>query len=245
MAWRLVADRLVIPTDSAARHIVSHDGWRANESKGSTPGPLAGLFPFWHTLPPALERGTLKRYLRLANEYVGSPMLSALYGVWACWAGERALAARLLDEGYAQMHVGRFLQQLEQRPDREPDKPRAGPFFANMGGFLSGLLFGLPAIRVGPEEPTDWPRRSVILPAAWKSIVVERAWIRGKPARIVARHGAGRSDGAFFRRRAAGGCYPAPLWCHPALRNTATSIRTNCRWPRRRWRRDSRYNDAS
>ncbi len=193
VAWRAVADRLVVPTDASARHIVSHDAWRANEEKGSTPGPLAGLFPFWHEVPPAVERRTLQRYLRLADDYVGSPMLSALYGVWACWAGERELAARLLDEGYAQMHVGRFLQQLEQRPDREPDKPRAGPFFANMGGFLSGLLFGMPAIRVGPEEPTDWPRRPVILPAGWKSIVVDRAWIRGKPARIEARHGAARA----------------------------------------------------
>ena len=30
----------------------------------------------------------------------------------------------------------------------------------------------------------------VILPSGWKSIEVERLWVRGRPARLVARHGA-------------------------------------------------------
>ena len=40
----------------------------------------------------------------------------------------------------------RFLQTLEYRPDRFPEQPMAGPFFANLGGFLMGLILGFPGI---------------------------------------------------------------------------------------------------
>jgi trehalose/maltose hydrolase-like predicted phosphorylase len=192
--WRRVADGLVLPMDADRTHVISHDGWRSTESKGATPGPLAGIFPVWYPLPADVEQATLRRYLDLADSYVGSPMLSAFYGVWACWAGDRARAARLLDEGYAQLHAGRFLQTLETRPDRAPETPRAGPFFANLGAYLSGLLYGFPALRIGPEDPATWPQRPVVLPEGWRSIEVERAWIRGRPVSIVARHGADRAE---------------------------------------------------
>jgi trehalose/maltose hydrolase-like predicted phosphorylase len=188
--WRRMAERMYIPTDATGRHIISHDGWRSTESKGATPSPLAGLFPFWYPADQTLEAATLSRYLELAPEYIGSPMLSALYGVWAAWCGDRDLSLRLLDDGYARFSAGRFDQILEARPDTQPDLPRAGPFFANMGGFLTGLLYGFSGIRPTSKEPSSWPRRAVVLPAGWESIEVERVWVRGRPARLEARQGA-------------------------------------------------------
>ena len=86
-----------------------------------------------------------------------------------------------------------------------PDTPPSRSFFANLGGFLSGLLYGLPGIRLGADEPSTWPSRPVVLPAGWRSIEVERAWVRAKPARIVATHGAERAliDMPHARRRRA------------------------------------------
>jgi len=138
-------------------------------------------------------RATAAYYLDLAPEYIGSPMLSALYGVWAAWLGDRRRSAALFREGYADLVTGRFLQTLEQKPELEPDKPASGPFFANLGGFLTALTYGLPGIRLGSEAPADWARRRVVLPEGWRSIEVERAWIRMEPARIVAEHGAPRA----------------------------------------------------
>jgi trehalose/maltose hydrolase-like predicted phosphorylase len=192
-AWREVLDGLSLPRHSRHGAVLSHDGFHPNEEKGATPGPLAGLFPLWHELDPETEPATLEYYLRLAPDYIGSAMLSPLYGVWAAWAGDRALSARLYDEGYARLVADRFLQTLEQAPELEPDKPDSGPFFANLGGFLMGLVFGLPGIRVGPDEPASWAVRPVVLPAGWESIEIERAWIRGRPATIVARQGAQRA----------------------------------------------------
>ena len=40
-------------------------------------------------------------------------MLSALYGVWAAYTGDRALSAELMEDG--RFCVGRFMQTLEYR----------------------------------------------------------------------------------------------------------------------------------
>jgi len=200
-AWRNVRDGLRVSPSQRLGAILSHDGFNPGEEKGHTPGPLAGIFPAWFALDPGVEQATLRYYLDLAEGYIGSPMLSPLYGVWACWAGDRRLAARLYEEGYANLIGERFRQTLEQSRGMFPDSPPSGPFFANLGGFLMGLLYGLPGIRLGPGEPATWPARPVVLPAGWRSIEVERAWAHGEPVRIVARHGAERAEIGNGRRR--------------------------------------------
>lgn len=191
--WREVEAGLHVRPSAETGAILSHDGYHPNEEKGATPGPLAALFPLWWDMTPDVERATLDYYLDKAPGYIGSPMLSPLYGVWAAWRGDRRLALRLYEEGYAELVAGRFLQTLEQSPTRYPEKPRSGPFFANLGGFLMGLVYGLPGIRLGAGDPQTWPSRQVVLPAGWQSIEIERAWVRGRPTRIVAQHGAERA----------------------------------------------------
>jgi hypothetical protein len=186
--WEDIATRLVVPADRRTGVIQAHDGYRPGEEKGATPGPLAGLFPFWYGVDGAVERATIEFYLDLAPEYVGSPMLSALYGVWAAWLGDRERSLALFEDGYGAFVQDRFLQTYEYRPDRFPEQPRAGPFFANLSGLLVGLLYGLPGLRLGSGNPSTWPSRRVVLPAGWDAIEVERLWIRGTAARLIARH---------------------------------------------------------
>jgi trehalose/maltose hydrolase-like predicted phosphorylase len=200
-AWPALIAGLDVPKSRDLGAVMSHDGFHPREEKGSTPGPMFGVFPFGYELDPATERATIDYFLSLAPGYIGSPMLSPLYGVWAAWAGDRRASARLLAQGYADLVVGRFLQTLEQLPENEPDKPRAGPFFANIGGFLMGLLTGLPALSIGPGEPETWPSRPVILPAGWRGIEVERLSVRRQPARLIARHGAERAEIVMPKRR--------------------------------------------
>ena len=129
----------------------------------------------------------------MADGYLGSPMLSALYGVWAARLGDRAQSARLFEEGYAAFVSDRFLNTHEYREDRFPEQPVAGPFFANLGGFLLGCLYGLPGLRIGPGTPESWCERPVVMPEGWDGIAVERIWVRGQPAALVARHGDARA----------------------------------------------------
>jgi hypothetical protein len=184
--WREMAGRLRFPLRDGV--LVSHDGFRRNEEKGATPSPLMGIFPLGN-LNADVARATLDLFLPCAGGYIGSPMLSAFYGVWAARRGDRKLALKLLDEGYGRFVTGRFLQTLEYRPDKFPEQPQAGPFFANMGAFLMSLLLGFPVLMMSSSPLVDWPQRDVVLPAGWQAIEVKRLWLRGKPTRLVARQG--------------------------------------------------------
>jgi len=185
--WRDIAEGMQIPRRGQA--VVSHDAYRTNEEKGATPDPLMGLFPFGYQMTPDEEAATLSLYLDLADDYIGSPMLSALYGAWAARLGDRARALALLEAGYGQFMSGRFLQTLEYRADRFPEQPQAGPFFANIGGFLTALLFGFTGVFPSADEPGAWSQRPVVLPKGWTAIEVDRLWVRGRAVGLSARHG--------------------------------------------------------
>jgi len=186
--WVEIAQNMVLPRRGAA--VVSHDRYRRNEEKGGTPDPLMGIFPLEYQLSKTDETATLEFYLALADDYIGSPMLSALFGAWAARLGDRRRSLKLLEDGYGRFVQGRFLQTLEYRSDRFPEQPRAGPFFANIGGFLAGLLFGFTGLRPGNGDLSEWTVRPTVLPAGWKAIEVERLWLQGEPWSLRARHGA-------------------------------------------------------
>jgi protein-glucosylgalactosylhydroxylysine glucosidase len=61
---------------------------------------LGGFFPYDHAGSDSERQRTLAFYLPMWRDYVGSPMLPALYGVWAAMAGDRDLALQLFEEGY-------------------------------------------------------------------------------------------------------------------------------------------------
>ncbi len=189
--WARITTGLVLPKQGDV--IVSHDRFQPDEEKGGTPDPLMGVYPLGFNMEPDVEAATLKFYLDLREGYIGSPMLSALYGVWAAYTGDRSLSAKLMEDGYGRFCVGRFMQTLEYREDVFPEQPRAGPFFANLGGFLLGLVIGFPGLQPGWDDAQGWARRPVILPAGWIAIEIERLWLGGRPYKLEARQGAERA----------------------------------------------------
>jgi trehalose/maltose hydrolase-like predicted phosphorylase len=188
-AWHRIAKELFVPVDADHGYIRSHDNYQPLEEKGETPEPLAALFPFGCTVDSQLERNTLKLYLSMADKYAGAPMLSSMLGVWAAWLGDRDEASRLFEEGYAKFQFEPFAMTNEYRLDKFPEQVQAGPMFANLGGFLTGVLYGLTGLRLGAGDPNSWCARPVCMPSLWDGVAVERVWIRGKPMRLLARHG--------------------------------------------------------
>ncbi len=191
--WGKVAAGLKAPI-RADGAIASHDRHRMDEEQGAAPTPLMALFPYWITVDADCEKKTLELYLSRWQDYVGAPMLAAFYPVWALWLGERDLALKLMDEGYGLYQIGRFAQTLEYRLDTVEDGVAAGPFFANIGAFLTMLLFGLGGLRPGPGGPETWPHRGVVLPSGWTAIECDQLWIQGRPAALHAEHGAARAE---------------------------------------------------
>ena len=82
----------------------------------------------------------------------------------------------------------------DEFPAADERFPQASPMLANLGAFLCSLYYGLPGIRPSLRDPATWAERRVVLPAGWRSIEVERLWVRGRPMRLVARHGAAHAQ---------------------------------------------------
>lgn len=93
---------------------------------------------------------------------------------------------------FEKFQYGRFSQTLEYRLGTAASEGVASaPFFANNAGFLTGLLFGIPGLRVSTGPPETWPQREVVLPQGWDAIRAEALNIRGKPG-TASRHLEGR-----------------------------------------------------
>jgi protein-glucosylgalactosylhydroxylysine glucosidase len=191
--WEGMADRIVIPFDAQRGIIVNHDGYQPGEYRGETPEALAGFFPLGYKADPEVERRTLDYYLRYTAKYAGAPMLSSMLGVYAARTGDRAAALDMFERGYADFVVEPYTITAEYSPSVYPDQPIAGPFAANMGGFLSACLYGLTGIHLKPGPPASWCERPAVLPQGWDAIHVEQGWVRSEPTRLVAEHGAPRA----------------------------------------------------
>jgi hypothetical protein len=192
-AWERLASELFVPWANGV--LLNHDRFTPDEKgvTGATPEVLAGLFPIGYCTDSETERRTIEFYLGRVGEYIGYPMLSPLLGVYAAWLGEREQSLELFERGYADFVTEPWSETDEFSRKKFPDKPRVGPFQANLGGFLAACMYGLPGIRVGPEEPCEWARRPVILPAGWDAIEIERIWTRNRAASVRAAHGAQRA----------------------------------------------------
>jgi trehalose/maltose hydrolase-like predicted phosphorylase len=188
-AWATLARKFFVPIDGNGV-IRNHDAYRKSEEKGETPEGAAALFPQSYDCTPEIERATFDFYLDLADEYVGAPMLSALLGVYAARVGDRERSLELFERGYAAFVVDPFSITTEYDRQKFPEQPVAGPFTANLGGFLLSCLYGLPGLRLGDGDPETWCRRPVVLPAGWEAIEVDRIWARDREGRLSASHGA-------------------------------------------------------
>jgi len=191
--WREIGDTLVVPRDRRRGAIINHDGARLSEPQGGVPEGAAGLFPIGYRTDLESEFATY-RYAAVdqAPLYVGAPMLSALLPVYAARAGEPALARDLLERGY-----GDFINEPFIEPDEYPrsrtDRPRASPMFANLGAYLTGVLYGFTGLQLGPGAPDGWASQPVRLPQGWRGIHVERVRVRQQAYSLEARSGAPRA----------------------------------------------------
>ncbi|SDY38044.1 Trehalose and maltose hydrolase (possible phosphorylase) [Micromonospora pattaloongensis] len=192
-SWKALADALVLPIDPDTKVIRNHDGHDPAELKGETPEGAAALFPLEFDVDAETERRTLEFHLRSADKYVGSPMLSALLGVYAARLGDRQRAAELFEKGYAQFVIEPFAMTTEFSPVVYPDLPRPVPFTANLGGFLTSCLYGLTGLKLHAGDPAAWCKRPITMPQDWEGIRVDRIWTRGRPASLTAMHGTPRA----------------------------------------------------
>jgi hypothetical protein len=200
--WREIADGLVLPSATRGRYIPNYDDYRIDQLKAGTPEAAAGIFPVGYRVPAAVEQATFRFAVEEQSpRYVGTAMLSAFLPYYAARAGLAQQATELLEAGYGNFINEPFLE-TDEFTNTAPDKPRTGPMFANIGGFLTTLLYGYSGLRLGPADPATWAERPVVLPASWKAIHVERLWVHGEGRSLTAVAGAPAAvlDGRRLRR---------------------------------------------
>ena len=200
--WREIADGLVLPSASRGRHIPNYDDYRVDQLKAGTPEAAAGIFPVGYRPSPAVAEATFRFAVEeQAPRYVGTAMLSAFLPYYATRAGLPDAARELLETGY-----GNFINEPYLETDEftklAPDQPRTGPMFANIGGFLTTLIYGYPGIRLGAGAPETWADAPVVLPPDWRAIHIERIWAHGEERSLTAVAGAPAAiiDGRRLRR---------------------------------------------
>lgn len=189
--WTQLAGRIFVPISEGGAYVLNHDRFTPAERgvAGATPETLAAIFPFGCRLDPLLEERTVRFYLDRVDEYLGFPMLSPLLGVFAARLGERERATHLFEAGYLEYVNEPWNDPNEFSRTRHPDKPVAGPFYANLGAFLTSLLYGLTGLEPNSGPPEQWFPRPPAMPDAWEGVEVERVFVRGAPRRLVARQG--------------------------------------------------------
>ena len=190
--WRRMAEEIRIPMDEQRRVLKNHERFtaRATGRSAATPEALAALWPVGYALDEEAERETIQFYLDRVDPYLGSPMLPPILGVFAARIGDRARAQKLFEQGYAEyVNEAPFRETDEFSRTRSPQHPRTGPFTANLGGFLMACALGLTGLQIRGSDPRSWPVRAPAMPSGWDGVEIERIFVGGRDAHLIARQG--------------------------------------------------------
>jgi hypothetical protein len=175
--------------------ILKHDTY-AYTGGMCVPETLGGYFPFTYRHSPEVDAATCRYHLNLAETYLGMPMFSALFGVWAARAGERSLSRRFFETGILSHRVPPYHQFNETAAHiakASYGDATTTVFLTNPAGFLMSVLMGLTGLQLDDGDPLAWGKFPIVMPEGWDGIEAERIWVRGRPARLRARHGDARA----------------------------------------------------
>ncbi len=192
-AWLDIADRLFLPVDPASRVLLKNDSYDLGLNE-ACPDTMMLTFPFGYPLPDAVREATVRYNLEHAHTYLGMPMNSANFAVWACRAGEREKAVEFLEAGMMSRVEQPFWQLVESTKGPYAMPRSTTVFVTACGAFLTAVLQGMPGLHFNNAEPSGWAKHPVVLPQGWDCIDVDRIWVRGKPMRLTARHGAAKTE---------------------------------------------------
>ncbi len=190
--WKSIEQEMYLPVDPKTNVMLKHDSYEYKEGM-CVPETMGGFFPFTYKHSPEVDKATARYHLDKAETYMGMPMFSALYGVWACREGERSLARRFFESGILTHVVPPFMQFNETAVNIAHlgvcGDATTTVFLTNPAGFLMSCLYGLTGIQLDGDDPHQWGKFPIVMPEGWEKIEIERVWIHGRPARLSAKHG--------------------------------------------------------
>jgi len=206
-SWRQIAKQIYLPLNADKNVVTPYDPTSKvtifDRNKNEFVNVIANLkdetyslgnltFLFCHGLPLSdnLFRSTYffeeKIRLKRINEtgIPGGPntvgFVSPAWMAAAAFCGERDKAAELFTSTWK----GHLLPPFGMT--REVQDRYYGGFITSCGSLLQNTILGLTGLRI---SATDWRKYPASLPTGWKSIEVDRIWIRGSPYKLIAKNG--------------------------------------------------------
>jgi protein-glucosylgalactosylhydroxylysine glucosidase len=175
-SWSRLAEKLVIPFDSARRYHPTYEGAKPGSEGGNIP---LLTFPLEMAMSERVSLNDLECALRLlAQKGTGGMMTITLYPLIAAQLGERALIDSLLTpKTYEQYPHGPFLV-LSETPTNQSVN-----FLTGAGGFLQQFLYGYTGLRLTQNGLV--PKFKPMLPSSIRKLTVHNVRSRGKRFDIV------------------------------------------------------------
>jgi protein-glucosylgalactosylhydroxylysine glucosidase len=194
--WKNVAENMVIPINKEYQFIEQFEGVTIKDQMAET--ALMAIFPYGYTHTQQIGENTIRFLIDhgLENGLV-YPMLSGFLGVFPAWIGDRELSRKYFDEGNLLFFVEPYKMCTEWSSNSPYFKQYADApitfFLTGRGSLMAGLMMGLTKMDIWQENFEDWFSGPIVMPEGWEGVVLEKVYLKGKPARITAIHGAPRA----------------------------------------------------
>lgn len=189
--WTSIAREMVLPIDPLTNVLLKHDDYEYNGGI-CNPETLMLYFPFGWKHSPSVDVATMRYHLDLAHTYLGQPMNSCNFAVWAARSGNTALAREFLEKGTAARVIEPAMQFIESVRDLKSGCPPT-IFLTACGALLNACMLGFTGLHPDSGEPSAWSSCPAVLPDGWEAITIDRVFLRGAAYSISVRSGASAS----------------------------------------------------
>jgi len=195
--WKQISDDLYVPIHGGLNFVEQYENCQIKDSM--PPESLMAFFPYGYSYSRQVDENTMMFYIEHGlRRYLSLPMLSGFLGVIPAYLGDRKLAREFFEEGNLRFFIEPYLMCTERALTgdyykRVPDAITT-TFLTGRGSMIAGLMMGLSRIDLWKEDLDDWFSGPIVMPEGWDGIVMEKVYLRGRPARITAMHGAPRAQ---------------------------------------------------
>jgi hypothetical protein len=188
--WKNVAEDMFIPINKEYQYIEQYEGVKIKDRMSEV--ALMALFPYGYTHTKKIDENTIRFLIDHGLEdNLLYPMLSGFLGVFPSRLGDRKLSRKFFDEGNLPFFVEPYWMSTElssKLPNWSMDN-RITYFITGRGSLMTGLLMGLTRMDIWQEDMENWFTGPIVMPEGWDGIVLEKVYLKGKPARITAMNG--------------------------------------------------------
>lgn len=191
--WAQIAAGLIIPVDPEHGHVQQYEGAPMLDELSCE--LMMAYFPYCFRAGKDMDEHTIRTYIEHGLErQLIYPMLSGFLGIFPAWMGDREMSLRFFEKG-----VGPFLREpyttsveWVARDGSDPDNMPT-PFLTGRGALLAGVMLGLTRLNLWEDED-KWLEGPITLPQGWEEITLQRIYLKGRAARVTARHGAAHAE---------------------------------------------------